>query len=61
MEVKKQKVEEKIERQLDYNKEDAATEVTFVNHLELMPAVADLIRVPVFCRRRSLKSKWKAW
>lgn len=33
MEVKKQKVEEKIERQLAFNKEDTATEVTFINSI----------------------------
>lgn len=60
MEVKKQKVEEKIERQLAFNKEDTATEVTFVNDLFLMSVVLYLIYVPVFCRRQSLKSKWKA-
>lgn len=61
MEVKKQKVEEKIERQLAFNKEDTATEVTLIIDLLLMSVVAYLICVPVFCRRQFLKSKWKAW
>lgn len=61
VEVKKQKVEEKIERQLAFNREDTATEVTFINGLLFMSVVAYLMCVPVFCRRRSLKSRWKAW
>lgn len=42
VEVKKQKVEEKIARQLAFNKEDTATEVTFINDLLLMSVVAYL-------------------
>lgn len=33
VEVKKQKVEEKVERQLAFNKDDTATEVKFMNDL----------------------------
>lgn len=47
MEVKKQKVEEKIERQLAFNRDDTATEVTCVNGLLFPSGVAHLTCVPV--------------
>lgn len=36
MEVKKEKAEVKVERQLAFNKEDTATEVTFISVLVLV-------------------------
>lgn len=58
VEVKKEKAEVKIERQLAFNKEDTATEVAFIRVLLLKWVVPKLTEhVPVFFRRRSLKSK----
>lgn len=61
VEVRKEKAETKIERQLAFNKEDTATEVqadypSFVQHAWCLASVTevwifDFVRVGVFCRR----------
>lgn len=48
VEVKKQKAEEKIVRQLAFNKEDTATEVTFISVLLLKSVVIEADR-PCSC------------